>query len=1206
MSENKYGFVELTPTSKVDLYIYEDAINFIFTSDNIRNVAISGPYGAGKSSVLESYKKKYNNLRFVHISLAHFKSPDHQDDEVKGTVLEGKILNQLIHQISPIDIPQTNFKVKKRVDFKDIMKTTVLTILLVISILHIVYFEVWDSFVTSLSQNYIQLILNLFTSNYSLLLSGLLCIFIAGNFVYRLVHVQKNKNIFRRINLQEKIEIEIFQESEESYFDKYLNEVLYLFENVEADVIVFEDMDRFNASEIFERLREVNTLVNIQLKNDHKPPLRFFYLLRDDIFTSKDRTKFFDYIVPIVPVIDSSNSYDKFISYFKKGGIFEMFNENFLQGLSLYVDDMRVLKNIYNEFIIYYYRLNTTKLDCNKMLAMITYKNLFPRDFSDLQLNQGMVFTLFDKKNEFIREEIERLKAEIVQKKKEIELAQNEHLISIEELNHVYEKKRTGVSSWKREEVRAITRECDLRKQAIENRENNRLHDLEDELSNLEHEVIIIQNKQLKDIITRDNIDSIFKVTATNEIGIEKNFNEVKGSEYFALLKYLIWEGYIDETYSDYMTYFYENSLSRIDKTFLRSITDRKAEEYTYRLQNPKLVTDRLRLVDFDKVEILNLDLLQYLLKTPEHVDFLNRFLMQLKETKNFKFIGTYFDTGRELPPYVKNLNLQWPEIFSYALENNTLTERQIRLYSIYTIYYSNDDNIQVVNVGDCLTNYISKSDDYLEINEPNIEKLIYGFRLLNVSFKNINYGIANKELFNAVYENSLYEINFDNLALIFQKVYMIESEDDIRHKNYTLILTQPGSSLCQYIKQNISKYLDVILSTCNGIINDDEEIVLLVLNDEEISQEQKTVYIESLRTIITSIAEITDVSLWEVLLRNHLVLYTIENIIEYFGVSESLDSTLIEFINSDDAILDFSEVKKIYGYEKAEKFFNVSIICNEISNQKYREIITSLEVSYDPFEIAGISESKIQILIDEKVICMNSKSLRFIRENYSSQIFYYIEKNIDEYVNIITSELFILEELVEILNWSIDEEIKIKLLSFMREPISILGKEYSSVVNEYILKNNLNINDLSGLFVTFESWDSTIQQIIFDQAVKNISYIMADSKEVSGELLRRIISLNSLENNKRIDLFISLLPNLNKDSCKEYLHLLGLTNYVKLLFNPESRPRFKVDKINEKLLTAFKENDWIIDFHINEERPDYYKIKRRLIITRSVPSELL
>lgn len=85
---------------------------------------------------------------------------------------------------------------------------------------------------------------------------------------------------FSKLNLQGN-EIEIFEESDDSYFDKYLNEVLYLFENADADVIVFEDMDRFNANRIFERLREVNTLANIQLQKEDKKVLRFFYLLRD-------------------------------------------------------------------------------------------------------------------------------------------------------------------------------------------------------------------------------------------------------------------------------------------------------------------------------------------------------------------------------------------------------------------------------------------------------------------------------------------------------------------------------------------------------------------------------------------------------------------------------------------------------------------------------------------------------------------------------------------------------------------------------------------------------------------------------------------------------------------------------------------------------------------------------------------------------------
>ena len=74
---------------------------------------------------------------------------------------------------------------------------------------------------------------------------------------------------------------------------------------------------------------------------------------------------------------------------------------------------MRLLKNICNEFLIYYNRLNTTELDYNKMLALITYKNLFPRDFSDLQLNKGFVYALFDNKRIFIDKTCTELKGKI-------------------------------------------------------------------------------------------------------------------------------------------------------------------------------------------------------------------------------------------------------------------------------------------------------------------------------------------------------------------------------------------------------------------------------------------------------------------------------------------------------------------------------------------------------------------------------------------------------------------------------------------------------------------------------------------------------------------------------------------------------------------------------------------------------------------------
>ena len=374
MGDKFYNFQKLTPIKNIDLKVYNDALNFVFNNDDIKNVAISGAYSSGKSSLLETYKVVNPKMRFIHVSLAHFESTTENSadtTEYSESVLEGKVLNQLIHQIDPAKIPQTNFKVKQRVSTGKIIKNAMIITVFLILAAYKVNFSNWCQFVPNLSQWLYSLLVST-TNSDMLLFSGIICAAILGLAVYSIIKAQTYKNIFKKVNLQGN-EIEIFEENkDESYFDKYLNEVLYLFEKSAADVIVFEDIDRFSVNQIFEKLREINTLIN---NNKKKKPIRFFYLIKDDIFVSKYRTKFFDFIIPVVPVIDGSNSYDQFIEHFRQGGIFEIFDENFLQGLSLYVDDMRILKNIYNEFVIYYNRIQSTELNNNTVAAVADFSN---------------------------------------------------------------------------------------------------------------------------------------------------------------------------------------------------------------------------------------------------------------------------------------------------------------------------------------------------------------------------------------------------------------------------------------------------------------------------------------------------------------------------------------------------------------------------------------------------------------------------------------------------------------------------------------------------------------------------------------------------------------------------------------------------------------------------------------------------------------
>ena len=1202
MAERTHHFERLTPIDNMDLTVYEEAIDYAFDNSDIKNVAISGAYSAGKSSVLASYKKKHSELHFLHISLAHFKSPEQDDEtEVKESVLEGKILNQLIHQIPSARIPQTNFRVKKRVSAKSVLKPTIEVVLFFIAAIYFACFDIWKSYVNTLPNNWFKSILTLSTHQYALMVDGILMVTLLLFIVYGLIRVQKNKNVFRKLNLQGN-EIEIFEESDDSYFDKYLNEVLYLFENADADVIVFEDMDRFNANRIFERLREVNTLANIQLQKEDKKVLRFFYLLRDDIFISKDRTKFFDYIVPVVPVVDGSNSYDQFISHFKKGGIFEKFDESFLQGLSLYIDDMRLLKNIYNEFVVYFNRLNITELDCNKMLAIIAYKNLFPRDFADLQLNQGFVYTLFDSKELFIKEESENLSEKISEVLHKIELAKNEHLKTIKELDAAFEDKKS-IDYWNRKQELSAADKKDYaeRKQAIENRLNNTIPDLESAKLSLEQDLILTQNKPLSDIITRDNINKIFSITSTNEIGYVTEFNEIKSSEYFDLLKYLIRNGYIDETYADYMTYFYENSLSRVDKTFLRSITDKRAKEYTYKLKEPKLVVSRLRLVDFDQEETLNFDLFTYLLQT-SHIDYTVRLINQLKDTKNFKFIGAYFDTTVELSAYIKYLNMSWSEVFSIALSEWLLTENQIRRYSICSLYYSDDDIIELVNKENCLCDYISNARDYLAIDNPDIDRLIHCFTLLGVCFIGFDYAELNKDLFRAVYEKSLYEINTENLQLIQREILEEKNEADFFHKNYTLLYSHPDSAITQYVNRNVNEYFDVVLQISGGTILDDEKVVVAILNNSDLTIEHKQSYISALRTIIASIKEIEDSSLWVSLLDADIVQYSEYNIMDCFNIVK-LNESVISYINRCDIDLNFSKTE--YDEDTKEKLFDSAIICNDINNSKYKQILVSLEFFYDNFDIAEIADDKIIILIDTDIIRMTADNLKFMRENYLNLKFYFIRKNIEKYIDIMDDALFSQEELLEILIWDISDELKIQLLEFSNNEISIIGKNYSPVICLHILNNNFSESDLSELFSSFEQWDGSIQAKIFDYAVKNIESIMDNPISVSEKLKNNLLHSDKVSRDKKIDFLIAIMPELCRDSIKEILTLLNLLDYLKI-FDTRSRPKFEINDENEKLLTAFKENNLIDSYQENPEKEGYYKIIRFKPAMKTLPQELL
>ena len=144
--------MKLTPTTEARLGVYEEQLTSALTDPDIRNIALSGPYGAGKSSILATYKKSHPDKKFLHISFAHFQDKAKEGEQPPDeTRLEGKIINQLIHQMPAEAIPQTHFQILKEVDRDKIKKYLYWGALLAALLAFICFHDQWCRLVDSFS-----------------------------------------------------------------------------------------------------------------------------------------------------------------------------------------------------------------------------------------------------------------------------------------------------------------------------------------------------------------------------------------------------------------------------------------------------------------------------------------------------------------------------------------------------------------------------------------------------------------------------------------------------------------------------------------------------------------------------------------------------------------------------------------------------------------------------------------------------------------------------------------------------------------------------------------------------------------------------------------------------------------------------------------------------------------------------------------------
>lgn len=1046
MPTGKPKFASLAPTENAQhIQIYSEALSQALLDKNVLNIAVAGTFGSGKSSFLRTYFKDHPSFwpfggkknKVITVSLADLvtnEKPREKGNEnpITRQEIELSILHQLFFHKRAGSLADSHYTKIQKFGAIKLCAYTIGMLAYILSIVHLVKPR-WLTITFELQK--------LGISEYREWWHWACAIITVLGTAWLLAHLVRviAQLALRKLTVNS-ASIEIANKREKSILNEHIDEIIYFFSVTGYNVVILEDLDRFKQQSIFVKLREINYLINNS--EEVKQRVRFIYALSDDMFTNEERTKFFDFIIPIIPLVDNSNAGDMLHTLVPKN------LGHVVDAVAVYLHDARILSNIVNEFYVYKDQFNgKDNKEDDQIFALIVYKNLYPDDFENLRtLRTGKLAEALQRRDALIKDLTQQIKADIDTEQKEITRCRQEMISDKAELRqllaavimHEAWDKTSNTVIYNCVNINGTTigveniaeeNNFELLKSAnaytlmnyrsvgspVRNSVESAMKKAYGELG-YEQRLALIEGKasipereaHLQELV--DKKAQLQKMTIQQLLHVMKKEQEGEDTrtEQERFINDMLYGGYITANYSAYISSIHLGRFSANDYAFIRSVrVEEPLKDQNFDLYNAIGIVEKLELGNFSQIEILNVDLMDALLGTKKYEEKRESVIELLKTYAKecMEFIALYVQIGLYAELLIQKLSADKKKLLGDAIEKSKLpTDSKLNVLKSIFAHANKEDIAENIKIQ---RESIAKMSDFFLWDIPD-ERLRFAAKELDVHFEAIDEGVK-PEFVEFVRDNNLYAITPEMLRRIIPKEEV--DDESFYTQNYTCIATN-YPVISQYIEENIKEYVEDVTLAIPTNKQERPEYLAKLLTIEDLSDELREQIIANEEATWQDINEGGEIDSYSIamLYKYKRIKVTWENVLILYSTYKSI---FVDYMKDEEVVDALQEQgQPDFETDNREKWVEMqkAIVADESLVETSKALVDCFDIAFEKAELEHCDHELLELLIDKGKVARGvdeynllhsvdrDLSFPFFINYYDNYSMYIPEMTIDEY----------------------------------------------------------------------------------------------------------------------------------------------------------------------------------------------------------------